>query len=506
MHFNAHLVALTIILIVLILLPAMALADEAVLIVYFSPTCDHCTAVREEVLPPLSQAYGDRLIITYRDISQPDILRQLEETEQRLGKLNNPIPVIVLGDQIIASEDVEEIRAALTAALRQRLGEPASSTIASATPIATGSPSTAPTEKPSQGPLIHVAYIEKEGCSECARAWIVLQALQGEYPTMVISTFSNMRDADLVEAMGNYLELPQTRRLIAPSIYVGRDALIGDDEITTDNVRALLNKYVASGAPAFWEELNAEAGKSSIMARFRTMGPLAVMLAGLIDGINPCAFATIIFFVSTLAISQRRRGALLAVGLAFTAGVFITYLLVGLGAMRLLQWISALRIAGMVLYGLLAAGCFVLAGFSAYDYVLARRGKLHDMSLNLPDSLRERIKGRIRASRSAFVGGAFVSGLFVSVVELACTGQVYLPTISFVVGIPAMRTYAIAYLLVYNLFFIVPLLVVLFLVAYGVSAVRFQDWLVRNMARTKLVMVGLFLLLGGLLVTQLVHM
>jgi hypothetical protein len=49
--------------------------------------------------------------------------------------------------------------------------------------------------------------------------------------------------------------------------------------------------------------------------------------------------------------------------------------------------------------------------------------------------------------------------LIVSVLELACTGQVYLPTISFVVGIPEMRASAIAYLVMYNLVFILPLLV-----------------------------------------------
>jgi cytochrome c biogenesis protein CcdA len=232
------------------------------------------------------------------------------------------------------------------------------------------------------------------------------------------------------------------------------------------------------------------------------MGPLAVVLAGLIDGINPCAFATIIFFVSYLAISRRERGALLAVGLAFTLGVFVAYLLVGLGAMQLLRWANTIQLLGSILYGLMAASCFVLAGISLHDYSLARRGRLSDMRLNLPQQLRERIHARIRTSRRAFIGTAFVSGLFISILELACTGQVYLPTISFVVGIPEMRVSAVVYLLLYNLFFIVPLLVVLVLAAYGVSARRFQAWFEQNAATSKLLMTILFLLLGLLLVSQ----
>ena len=411
----------------------------------------------------------------------------------------------MLGDRIIASEDTSELRETLTVALRERLGESTADSLPSPTGAETAVPPVTPAQGSGRGPMIQVAYIEKEGCANCARASVVLQALGKEYPMMVVSTFGTGEDTDLIEAMGEHLGLPQGRRLIAPSVYVGSDALIGE-EINSGSVRVLLDRYVASGSSAFWETLNAEAGKNSILTRFRSMGPLAVVLAGLIDGVNPCAFATIIFFVSALAISEKRRRALLAVGLAFTAGVFVTYLLVGLGAMSLFRMASTLRIVGVVLYSVLAGSCFVLAGLSARDYLLARQGRLHDMSLNLPDSLRERIKGRIRASRGAFVGGAFVSGLIVSVLELACTGQVYLPTISFVVGIPEMRAYAVMYLVLYNIVFIVPLLAVLVLAAYGVSAVRFQDWFVKNAAKTKLIMVFLFLALGALLVSQLLTM
>ena len=92
----------------------------------------------------------------------------------------------------------------------------------------------------------------------------------------------------------------------------------------------------------------------------------------------------------------------------------------------------------------------------------------------------------------------------VSLLELACTGQVYLPTISFVVSIPSMRASGVAYLLLYNAVFIVPLLVVLIMAVYGVSATRFQDWFVRNAAAAKLVMAILFVLLGLLLLSQLI--
>lgn len=484
--------------------PLLTLADAPIeLVVYSSPTCDHCHLVREQVLTPLLEAYGDRLTVTFVDVSQPEGLGQLEATEARLGKPNNPLPVLVLGDVIIASEDIFEIEETLAALLRERMGEPADPTTTSMA---------APTTRPAipgatqaNTASIHLAYIEKDGCDSCARAVIVLQTVQKEYPNLTISTFNGRRDTDLIEAMSEHLRLAQNRRLIAPSIYVGEDALV-DREITGSRVRELLARYLETGAPPFWQNLDIEAGRRSILTRFQTMGPLAVVLAALVDGVNPCAFATIIFFVSYLTISRRRRRTLLAIGLAFTSGVFLTYLAVGLGAMRLLRLASAIRIVGPILYSLMALSCLVLAGISMYDYFLARQGRLQEMRLNLPDPLRERIKGRIRVSSGAFVGAGFVSGFIVSLLELACTGQVYLPTISFVVGIPRMRSYAIAYLVLYNLIFVVPLLVVLFLAVYGVSAARLQDWFVRNTARAKLIMALMFLLLGLLLLSQAVSL
>ncbi|MHB0856958.1 MAG: cytochrome c biogenesis CcdA family protein [Anaerolineae bacterium] len=603
------------ILLLFVVTPLGVLADEpaAELLVYHSPSCSTCQIVHEQVLVPLAKAYGARLVITYIDVSQPDGLAQLEAAEERLGSGDNPLPVLVMENELISSDDVFQVEESLTALLRERIGEPRpedQATPGVVTPLAP-TPGVA-TVEPSQpqGPIIHLAlvtqegfcstcsrsgqlaqqmarefptlvihelsvlhdattveamglrlnlgpeqrmvdpsvyvgddvligdeitegtlrtllnkyrgsgapafwmdpapreaqpihlaYVEKQGCSACARASIVLEALQQEFPTLFVHHLDNVQDAALVEAMGNDLGLPQAKRLVAPAIYVGRDVLT-DDQITSGNLRPLLAGYATSGAPAFWEELDPDAGQSSIVQRFQSMGPAAVVLAALIDGVNPCAFATILFFVSYLAVSRRRRNELILTGLAFTLGVFLTYLLVGLGAMSLLRLVSAIRVVGTGLYAVMAIGCFVLAALSLHDYRLARGGNLKGMRLNLPEHLRERIKGRIRATSGAFAGAAFVTGLLVSLLELACTGQVYLPTISFVVGIPQMRANAIGYLVLYNVVFVTPLLVVLGLAIYGISASRFQDWFVRHAAATKLIMAVLFLLLGALLVSQ----
>ena len=221
--------------------------------------------------------------------------------------------------------------------------------------------------------------------------------------------------------------------------------------------------------------------------------------AGLLDGLNPCAFATLIFFVSYLTLSGRKGRQVLAVGIAFTAGVFLAYLAVGLGFHQVLGLFGDLLAElGRWLYGLMAVLCAVLAVVSFLDFRKASRGHIGDMALNLPHSLRMRINAIIRRGRhlQAFVVGGFVTGILVSFLELACTGQVYLPTIIFVMSVPAMRARAVSFLVLYNLLFIAPLVVVFILAWYGTTGTKqLTVFLQRHAATVKL---GMALLFAGL--------
>jgi len=98
------------------------------------------------------------------------------------------------------------------------------------------------------------------------------------------------------------------------------------------------------------------------------------------------------------------------------------------------------------------------------------------------------INAVIRRGRKsqAFVAGTFVTGVVVSFLELACTGQVYLPTIIFVVSQPEMQVRALFFLVLYNLLFILPLVVVFILVYYGTGSKQLIRFLQQRAAMVKL--------------------
>jgi hypothetical protein len=149
---------------------------------------------------------------------------------------------------------------------------------------------------------------------------------------------------------------------------------------------------------------------------------------------------------------------------------------------------------GRWVYGFTAVLCAGLALFSFKDFLKARQGEIGDMSLNLPHNLRKRINSVIRRGRKSetYVLGALGTGVIVSLLELACTGQVYLPTIIFVTSVPELRGRAIGYLTLYNLLFVLPLVVVFILAYYGTTSKELSKFLQSNAATVKLGMVALF--------------
>jgi len=107
---------------------------------------------------------------------------------------------------------------------------------------------------------------------------------------------------------------------------------------------------------------------------------------------------------------------------------------------------------------------------------------------------------RVGLSTRGLAVGSVAVGVLVPLLESVCTGQVYLPTIVFVVRAPGLRADALAYLLLYNLMFIAPLVAILVIAYLGVRSDRLGHFLRRHLAAFKLAMALLFLSLGILVI------
>jgi hypothetical protein len=356
-----------------------------------------------------------------------------------------------------------------------------------------------------------------------------------KYPQLKINEIDlNTTDGKrLNETLSGRLDLPAEKRLTAPSIFIGKNYLL-PGEITETNVETLIRKYSTgirksegegkisslpppkpstpslptppispSLSPTPEEMKKAE---ESIIQRFRSLGILTIISAGLLDGINPCAFATLIFLISYLTLVGRKRNEILYVGMGYSGAVFITYLLIGFGILSFIQHLSFLPFFSRIVYILTIIFALALGILSLYDYIQLKRGRPSEMKLQLPGFLKKRIHKTIREGSKSprYLLAAITAGFIVSVVEFTCTGQVYLPTILFVMNIPSLRASAISYLLLYNFMFITPLLIIFGIVYWGVTSEQLAFFLKKRASSIKLFTSVLFFALAGILISSLI--
>ena len=241
--------------------------------------------------------------------------------------------------------------------------------------------------------------------------------------------------------------------------------------------------------------------------RFLSFGLFTVLGAGLIDGINPCAFTVLVFFISFLNFVGYRRRELLILGGVFILSVFLTYILIGIGLFKFVQSLESFSLVSHIVYKGIAGMSLVLGLYSVYDwYIYRKTGNPEEVTLKLPNFIKLKIQKIIQnASRNRtktlidLCGAVFVSGFAVSLLESVCTGQTYVPTISYVLRTPRLRSAAVSYLFLYNLMFILPLAGILGASLTGVTSQTFSKWARGHLGKVKLLTAALFFLLGILL-------
>jgi cytochrome c biogenesis protein CcdA len=482
---------------------------------FYSTDCAHCMAVLDDLLLPMQDEFGTKLHIRLVEIDYADNYELLIRAEEHYGVQaeERAIPTLVIDGQVLIGED--EIRSSLRSIVEDGIlgggidwpdipGFDAAAIVSEENAAAVGETCSLDSgESCETGAPIYAAYFYQTGCDSCSRVEADLAYLRTRYPQLIVEKYNVYDEAGL----GLWLADRAGREdFHTPAVFIGNQAWIGEGEITPEAIEIALDCYQQEGSPKVWDAYDPEAGSSDIVEQFHSMSWLTVVFAGLVDGLNPCAFATLIFFVSYLTLSGRKGREVIFVGIAFALGVFLAYLVIGLGLYKVLDLMGdLLNTLARWVYIITAVLCFGLGVFSIVDFFKARQGKLEDMSLKLPDAMRKRINNAIRKGRDSNVYfiGAFVTGLFISILELACTGQVYLPTIIFVSSMEELRVRAIFYLLLYNLLFILPLVVVFILAYFGTTSKDLTRFLQKHAPAVKVGMALLFFALAGWLVFSL---
>ncbi len=363
-------------------------------------------------------------------------------------------------------------------------------------------------DDPGRGPALIFFYAYS--CHECGKVKTeVLPEVEKRFAGRIAVEQREIGDIDNYKLLADLkVRFGYAGTVVSPLIFCNGEFLAGEQEIRRGLV-PLIERTLAGDQAAHVPVPNP--GYADPVKKFLSFSLLAVIGAGLIDGINPCAFTVIVFFVSFLGLHGYRKRNLAVIGGFYIAAVFITYLLIGLGLFNFLYSIEKFWLVRKTFNWGVGIVSLVFGSLALYDYFKFRKtGSPEGLVLQLPRAVKNRIhavigdqyrrppgeRGASKVSVFNLVFSALVTGFLVSILESVCTGQVYVPTITLVLKTTDIKLQAFWYLLVYNFMFIIPLCVIFLLALWGTTSQQFSHFLKKHMLSVKALMVFLFFGLG----------
>jgi cytochrome c biogenesis protein CcdA len=349
-------------------------------------------------------------------------------------------------------------------------------------------------------------------CRECAKVKAqIMPLMESEFQERVSFIYLDVGEMenyklflDLMQKSGRKVEFK------VPVFYMQGRFLSGEGGQNESALRNFIKDALNNAGPGL------SLMPADPLAYFKSFVPLSVIIAGLEDGINPCAFTVVVFFISFLAVQGYRKRELFFIGAAFILAVFLTYLGIGLGIFNFFYRFRTLWAVTHLLNIAIGSASIIFGILAVYDFLKFKKtGSTEQLVLQLPKPIKERIHKVVglfyRKSAQEkqqgfapglvkFIASAFLTGFLVSLLEAVCTGQVYLPTIAFVLKASPLKLQALEYLLLYNIMFIVPLIVIFMLALMGATNTQFSGFLKKHLGLMKIFMAILFFSLGIFLI------
>lgn len=213
----------------------------------------------------------------------------------------------------------------------------------------------------------------------------------------------------------------------------------------------------------------------------KTLLPL-VVVSSLVDSINPCAFSILIVSIIFLFGIGKSRENIFKFGLAYILGIFMVYLLIGLGIMQVLHIFNVPHFMSKV-------GAALLVLFGAIN-ILETIFPNFPIRFSIPQSLHGRMNELVkRVSLPAMIA----LGALVGLCEFPCTGGPYLTVIGLLHDAQTYWSGAF-YLILYNLIFILPLVIILSIASQKDLVDKVQEFQKKNKKSMKIT-AGLIMIL-----------
>ncbi len=266
-----------------------------------------------------------------------------------------------------------------------------------------------------------------------------------------------------------------------PTIFIDDQILVGFSNDIKLKIKEIINNCSIYGCEDPLQNVN-----TKNKTKLQKLTIPAVLSAALVDAINPCAFAVLIILMSTILVSKNKKKSLFA-GLAFSASIFISYFLMGIGLY------TAIQATGLshTFYLIVAILAIFIGMFNLKDYLWYGRW----FKMEVPDSWRPKMKKLITNVTS--VPGAFAVGFVVSLFLLPCTSGPYIVILG-LLSQATTKSYAVFLLLLYNLIFISPMILINLAIFFGFTTTEKAEKLRQKKLKILHLIAGIIIIALGI--------
>lgn len=188
-----------------------------------------------------------------------------------------------------------------------------------------------------------------------------------------------------------------------------------------------------------------------------------ILISAIVDSINPCAFSVLILTIAFLASVEKFRTKIFRIGGFYILGIFIVYLMIGLGLLQVLHLFNTPHFMAKF-------GAILLIFLGAIN-ILSELFSGFPLKLKIPSAVYPKMAGLMEKGS---IPSAFGLGALVGVCEFPCTGGPYLTALGLLRDNSTLFK-GIFYLMLYNLIFILPLVIILLLASNETAIQKFEN-------------------------------
>jgi cytochrome c biogenesis protein CcdA len=303
--------------------------------------------------------------------------------------------------------------------------------------------------------IVTVEYFYIPGCAKCEKATPVIENVIGSYSGKVNFIKYNANEEGrtlaikyMIPGTPSVIVNKNAQRLISYESYGGNISKL--ETILRVEIEGTSGSTIVSNVPP----------REKIV-----LSVPSVFVVGFLAGFNPCLLAILAFIASvTLANTGRRRDVLLIV-LMFSLGIFVTYLVFGIGLLSIIERSPGLQ--GSI-KNFLVALIGILGAWHLYDAHHLRKNT--ESSFYTPKAfirLTESVTKRVSLPASFFIGALF------SLIKAPCVGAVYFVVLDMV---RSGKGTGYLYLAAYNFGVVLPVLVLGGAIAFGLNPEKVEKF------------------------------